>query len=74
MASSPLPSNRSACYLRGTHILTPTGEAFVEDLKIGEPVVTRFAGIQPIKWIGRQSYDSRSVQTDHDRIPVCVHA
>ena len=62
------------CYLRGTHILTPTGAIFVEDLNIGDLVVTRFAGIQPVKWIGRQSYDSRFIQTDRSRLPVCVHA
>ena len=61
------------CYLRGTHILTPTGAVFVEDLKIGDLVVTRFNGIQPIRWIGRQSYDSRFIQTDRSRLPVCVH-
>jgi hypothetical protein len=44
------------CYLRGTHILTPTGTRRIEDLNIGDLVVTRFAGIQPIKWIGRQSF------------------
>jgi hypothetical protein len=44
------------CYLRGTHILTPTGTRRIEELKIGDLVVTRFAGIQPIKWIGRQNF------------------
>ena len=42
------------CYAAGTRILTTTGETFVEDLKIGDLVVTRFNGIQPIRWIGRQ--------------------
>jgi hypothetical protein len=47
----------SLCYRRGTHILTPTGEKRVEDLAIGDRVVTRFGGVQAIKWIGRQSFD-----------------
>ncbi len=37
-------------------------------------MVTRFGGIQAIKWIGRQSYDPRFTKTDRDRIPVCIHA
>ncbi len=62
------------CFLRGTHILTPTCERAVETLEIGDRVVTRFGGMQAIKWIGRQSYDPRFTKTDRDRIPVCVHA
>ena len=43
------------CFLRGTYILTPTGDVLVEDLKIGDLVVTSLAGIQPVRWIGRQT-------------------
>ena len=60
------------CYLRGTHILTPTGEAFVEDLRIGDVVITRFGGIQPIKWIGRQTFDARFVKDNREHLPVCI--
>jgi hypothetical protein len=62
------------CYLRGTRILTPTGEAFIEDLAIGDLVVTRFSGLQPIKWIGRQSYDARFIRNDRARLPICIRA
>jgi hypothetical protein len=62
------------CYLRGTHLLTPTGEVFVEDLKIGDLVVTRFAGIQKVRWIGRQTYDAAFVRGNPDRVPVCIRA
>jgi hypothetical protein len=62
------------CYLRGTRILTPTGEAFIEDLAIGDLVVTRFSGLQPIKWIGRQSYDARFIRRDRERLPICIRA
>jgi hypothetical protein len=64
----------AVCYLRGTHILTSTGEIRVEDLKIGDRVVTRFNGIQSVKWIGRQSYDARFVKDNPDHIPVCIQA
>ena len=62
------------CYLAGTRILTPTGEVAVEDLRIGDTVVTRWQGIQPIKWIGRQSFAERFLKGNRDRIPVRIKA
>ncbi|WP_284944117.1 Hint domain-containing protein [Acidisoma cladoniae] len=64
----------AVCYSRGTHVLTPTGEVPIETLKIGDPLVTRFGGIQPIRWIGRQSYAARFVQTNRDQHPVRIAA
>jgi hypothetical protein len=62
------------CYLRGTNILTPTGERPIEALHIGDPVVTRFNGIQPIKWIGRQSYAPHFVANNPAKHPVQIRA
>jgi hypothetical protein len=62
------------CFLRGTRIVTPTGAVCVEELGIGDSVVTRFSGIQPVKWIGRQSFDQRFVELGRAHIPVCIHA
>ncbi len=39
------------CYLRGTNILTPTGEVPVERLTVGDAVATR-NGIKRLIWIG----------------------
>ncbi|MDA8248082.1 MAG: Hint domain-containing protein [Rhodospirillales bacterium] len=47
------------CYLRGTRILTASGEVPVEDLKPGDLLVTRFGPLRPVKWIGRQSFAGR---------------
>ena len=58
------------CFLRGTRILTPTGEVRVEELQIGDLVVTRFGGIQPVRWIGRHSHPAG----DPALTPVCIHA
>jgi hypothetical protein len=62
------------CYLRGTHILTPTGEVKIEDIKIGDSVVTRFGGLQAVKWVGRQSFDGRFLANDAEKIPVTISA
>jgi len=58
------------CYLRGTSVLTPLGEVKVEDLRIGDLLVTRWQGVLPVKWIGRQSFDARFVRHNRDRVPV----
>ena len=58
------------CFLRSTRILTPTGEVRVEDLQAGDAVVTRFGGIQPVRWIGRHSHPAG----DPALTPVCIRA
>jgi autotransporter passenger strand-loop-strand repeat protein len=60
------------CYLRGTRILTQSGERSIEELKIGDRVVTRFGGLRPIKWIGRSSYLADDVRHDRESIPVHI--
>jgi hypothetical protein len=63
-----------ACFARGTMILTENGEYPVEDLSIGNRVVTLAGDIRPIKWIGRRSYRGAFLLRNSDMWPIRVAA
>lgn len=42
------------CFTTGTLIETPEGEVRIEDLEIGDFVITKDHGPQPIRWVGRR--------------------
>src|SRR5262249_30206249 len=44
-----------SCLLRGTSVLTPVGERTVEDLQIGDQLLT-LSGPMAIKWIGYNKF------------------
>jgi hypothetical protein len=60
------------CYLRGTSIRTPQGERTIEELKIGDPVVTLSGESKPIKWIGRQRFKKSSQRWPKDFEPIRI--
>ena len=47
------------CFCSGTSIATPSGEALVEDLAIGDLILAEGGRIVPVKWIGRQTVMTR---------------
>src|SRR5258708_11799893 len=63
-----------ACYCPGTLIATARGEVPVEQLAIGDGVVTAFGALRPIKWIGRRSYGGRFIMGRADILPICFKA
>ncbi len=46
--------NSVPCFVAGTPILTDTGERPVESLQVGDMVMTKDEGFQPLRWIGRR--------------------
>jgi hypothetical protein len=61
-----------ACYCRGTHVQTPSGEVPIEKLSIGDLVVTLHNEAWPIRWIGRRAYEARFVASNRALLPVLI--
>ena len=57
------------CFAEGMEVLMPKGGRRVEDLNVGDLVVTRDGAPQSIRWIGKASRPAR----DNFR-PVCIKA
>ena len=47
------------CFTAGTWIDTPDGVALVEDLQVGDLVLTQDNGPQPVRWIGKRTVSGR---------------
>ena len=45
--------NLVPCFTAGTMILTPQGNKLIEELNVGDLVMTRDNGAQPLRWIGQ---------------------
>ena len=55
------------CFLKGTKILTPSGDRLVQDLQIGDEVQT-LAGRKTIKWIAYNKFTKEEGRAWHDNV------
>lgn len=64
------------CFVEGTLIATPEGERLVEDLAIGDLVLTVDGKPVAVKWIGRQQVHARTggFALSEKMLPVCISA
>ncbi|MER5171653.1 Hint domain-containing protein [Thioclava kandeliae] len=62
------------CFTPGTLIATPHGETPVEDLKVGDKVITRDNGIQEIRWAGRRDLTKAELNAAPHLKPVLIRA
>ena len=60
------------CFTPGTSIATPRGEMLVEDLQLGDKIITRDNGIQEIRWIGAKRMEGRTLQANPHLQPVLI--
>lgn len=52
-----------ACYLSGTMISTPDGARRIDELQVGDQVLTGDNGAQPLRWVGRSDVVSAAAMT-----------
>ncbi|MFD3189642.1 Hint domain-containing protein [Sedimentitalea sp. HM32M-2] len=62
------------CFTPGTGIRTPDGIVAVENLSVGDPVVTRDHGVQRIRWIGVSQVSAARTAADVHLRPVLIRA
>ena len=55
IGNNSVPYSQFACFTAGTMIKTERGERAIEDLKVGDRVMTRDHGLQMIRWAGKRT-------------------
>ena len=60
------------CFTPGTLIATPNGERRVEELQVGDRVITRDNGIQEIRWLGSRTLEGRELLQSSHLNPVLI--
>ncbi len=62
------------CFTPGTRIATPTGSVTIENLNVGDLVITADNGLQAIRWIGKKHVSGARLQAHPDLRPIRIKA
>ena len=62
------------CFTPGTLIATARGERPVEDLQVGDRIITRDNGIQEIAWVGHKQFQGAELVRNPHLKPVLIKA
>lgn len=68
------PDIKIVCFASGTQIMTPDGPRNVEDLKVGDLVMTADRGAQEVRWAGARTLDAIDLASESRLIPVRIKA
>ena len=60
------------CFTPGTKIATPQGERLVEELQVGDKIITRDNGIQEIRWLGMRALTRAEMLQARHMQPVLI--
>jgi hypothetical protein len=63
-----------ACFTAGTLIATGRGEVKVEELKVGDLVLTVDRGLQAIRWVGSQTLSPKDLARAPNLAPIRIEA
>jgi len=64
--------NTPPCFTPGTLIVTAKGECRVEDLAVGDRVITRDNGMQKIRWIGKRDMHAAELARASHLRPILI--
>lgn len=72
--SDELDIDGVVCFVRGTLIHAPDGPRNIEDLRVGDLILTVDHGPQPIRWIGRRKLGAWTVARQAELRPIRIRA
>lgn len=72
--TNPEYADLFVCFASDTLISTPDGQVPVQNLKVGDPVMTLDNGPQPIRWIGSRKLSRKQLKQSPSLFPVRIRA